>query len=256
MRTECTGAYTEYGSFELRREDGSLYRKIDPDQVFQVGNSIGGFWAKPITYTGQRMIALVRVGGSNVGQPVERIRRRFGQERGMLLQPGLGLWADTSGAARRGVWHRIREDTDPIRRALRSVGLPSSMLQIVDKIDLEVAEGGRRDRGGADWKWFIADGSVSHLRVETHTGYYKWDTTYDRVENGTLLITGTDWSSEDCNFARPTLQKVLVTPMVNRELVAKIILAVREKLDRKENLLAIEEQYRTSVLKMPKAYWF
>lgn len=188
-------------------------------------------------YAGQQMLALVRIGGSKLNGPIERIRRSFGKERGTILQPGPGLWAVSSGAARRGVWHRIREDADPVRQALRSMGLPSNLVRTVDKIEEEVYEGGRLCKHlsyGGSSSWFLSDGEAEHLEDacyvtrencsgnQYHIGCSDGPAR-KRVTGGTYLITGADVSRSDIRSAHPTVRQVLVTPAAEREFVAKLV---------------------------------
>lgn len=256
MREKVIGSY-EGGNFVLRKEDGSIYLKIEPDKIFRIGNSIGGYWAKPINYAGQRMIALVRLGGSKLNWPLTKIRHVFGKEKGQILWPGLGLWAVTSGSARRGVWHRIKGDTDPIRQALREMQLPSSdLLHVVDKIDEEVYEGGGCCHHLPEFKrgslWFLCDGEVEHLRDATfitrencggnqyHIGCPD-QPALKRVKGGTFLIKGQDVLLS-CSY-RSEILDVYITKETNRSGVAEILKKIKEiGFSRTEAIMRLESK--------------
>ena len=61
MRKKYTGSYNKFGAFELRKASGQVEKTIEPNDVFSVDNSFGGYWAKPITYGGERRLALIRL---------------------------------------------------------------------------------------------------------------------------------------------------------------------------------------------------
>lgn len=253
MRTQLNGFYNN-GSFELRRtEDGSLHLTVEPNQVLRIGNSIGGFWAKPIRYAGEPMLALVRIGGSAVGWSAEQLRRQFGGERGTILRPGPGLWAVSSGAARRGVWHPIREDADPIRSALRSLRFPSTLVRTVDGIDETVYEGGnlcKHSTHGGSNGFFFTDGDASEVLehatfVRSHGNQYhvgcQETPTRRRVKGGTYLIVGADVSRDGISGMYPAIHAVVITPKVDKEFVARMVRAAGSyRRDRHEAVEAVE----------------
>lgn len=218
MRRNSIGSYNCRGAFELR-DDGGLHHVVEPDSTFRVGSSIGGYWAKPVQYGGRRMISLIRLSGGQLSWPLGRIRRVLGRERGELLWEGEGLWAASAGSARRGVWHRISRDGDPLRQALRGLGLPSDLVHCVDEIDGTAYLGGQFDRRMADLSWFLADGEeLGREAISDRTEKV-------RVVGGTFLIRGKDWDREDCRFSRPIVTGVTVTPVTDRAAVAARIAA-------------------------------
>jgi len=220
MRTKYIANYNSQGAFELRNESGAIAKIIEPNEVFSIGNSIGGYWAKPIRYSDTPMLALIRLSGQEKHWPLERLQKRFGKEKGRLLWPGEGLWATTSGSARRGVWHRIREEHDPIRVALRQLGLPSNLLHEVQEINEETWVGGQYDRGGASRGWVITDGEQKNIPLDYETSF---GSRKILVTGGTYLIKGTDFDKEDCRFARPVVNGVFVTPSADRQMVAELV---------------------------------
>lgn len=109
------------------------------------------------------------------------------------------------------MWHRIRDDADPIRQALRSRGLPSSLVRTVDEID-ETIYG----------SWFHGDGKE------------EWEDDPDgehrkHVRGGSFLIN--------------SLFEVFVTPNANRMFVAKLVEAGTNTYRDHEKVAAVEIEY-------------
>lgn len=157
MRRHATGSYDDAGHFVLADHSGGQYLTVSPNEIFSVGNSIGGYWAKPIRYAGQSMLALVRLTGTQKTWPLAQIRAALGRERGEVLRPGPGLWAVSSGAARRGVWHQHRP-SDPLTEAVRAAGFPASIIHEVPSLaTATIYEGGNlcshSTHGGSYYGW-------------------------------------------------------------------------------------------------------
>lgn len=121
----------------LTEEDGSEYLRIEPNEIFSVGNSIGGYWARPIKWAGSPALSLVRIGGREKQLTPDELRYYKGRIKGTVLKPGMtGLWATSSGSARNGIFHRYtrpEDEQDPILRVLREMGLGTSILQRMEE---------------------------------------------------------------------------------------------------------------------------
>ena len=118
---------------------GAVHMTIKPDDVFSIGNQMGGYWAKPVTYAGKKRLSLIKLSGSEKSLPLKEIRRRCGSRRGFVLHPGsTGLWATSSGSARRGIFHPVK--ADPVDLALEECMLFKHVIEFGAK-DLQLASG-------------------------------------------------------------------------------------------------------------------
>ena len=118
-------------------------RTISPNEVFSIGNQMGGYWAKPITYAGKKTLALVKLSGSEKGLTLKEIRRRCGTRRGFVLRSGTtGLWATSSGSARRGLLRPAKAPikADPVDLALEECMLFKHVIEF-GKGDLQLTCG-------------------------------------------------------------------------------------------------------------------
>jgi hypothetical protein len=246
-----TGNYDGSGNYVLTTEGGEVHMSIAPMSTFGIGNSIGGYFARPIRYAGQKMLSIVRIGGSETRLSPETLSSRHGQEKGFILRPGMkGLWATSSGSARKGVFHPIRETNDPIILALREIKMPSSLLQEVESIDLDVLKGGdlcsHSVSEGDYWLSFKTDGQAkrthdgefvkSHFN-QFHVGCMSSPATY-HITGGTYVVQSGDKKAMN-GFDYPYIGKITVTKSADRGAVAGLILAAFYKGADKEYLDAL-----------------
>lgn len=223
------GSY-EGMAYVLRHAEGELngqiYLTIQPRTVVRVGNSIGGYYAQPVKYAGQKMLSLIRVSGSG---------NREEGERGLVLKPGMtGLWATSSGSARRGVFHRFNAgEKDPIVLALREAQMPSSVCVETATIETEMFQGGSlcgHSTGGGYWYTISTDGKVEVVRYgdvvgehsnQFHVGCQSSPSTA-KVVGGSFALQAQK-SQTMGGGIHQSICKVLVTPSANREQVAEEI---------------------------------
>lgn len=266
-RVLVSGSYSATGAFELRHAEGiltgELLTVIEPNTVFSVGNSIGGYYARQVMYTGQRMIAAVRVSGGQKSLSAQQLASITKGGKGFILKPGLGLWAISSGSAKRGLFHKYTPPTDPIEVALVKVGLGRSVLRLVSEIkEIQVQQGGRlcghqtsRGRGFAS----RYDGEVAQTVVEPtyceehdnqyHIGCGETPGTY-LVSGGTYALEWSTWQCMNGCWAKQ-LSAVYVTPGADKEFVGAFIQAgpdnteqsVRHWLEKSQRTAAVEAEF-------------
>ncbi|TAL20456.1 hypothetical protein EPN90_01005 [Patescibacteria group bacterium] len=234
-RILVTGNYDENGGYTLTHAEGEqkgeVYMTIAPNSAFGVGNSMGGYFARQITYVGQKMIALIRVSGSEKHLDPERLNRRLRDQKGFVLRPGmLGLWATSSGSARRGVFHRYEEASDPIVATLREMHMPSNLLTEVERIEVEVFDGGNlcnHSTSDEDHSYYFKTDAASELLergsyVESHVNecHVGCQRSPDRVRivGGTWLIWADAKRKCRCNYS--SIVQVIVTKEADHNLVA------------------------------------
>lgn len=243
MRTLVQGQYDTLGNYVLRYETddygrkGEVHMTIEPGACFGIGNSMGGWWAKPITYGDQSMIALVRVSQSQRYWDYGRLSRRFGGERGFVLRPGMvGLWATSSGSARRGVFHPVRgEENNPVKRAVRAAGLPTRDIVLVKTFEDEKFSKYTLDcghphscfcGGGTN---VATDGQVAYSNTEKVTVGDPYIGRQREVEDVIYLATGGSyrvfwWWTRDSSLV--SITRVMLTPAADLMEVASVIDAI------------------------------
>jgi hypothetical protein len=233
-RVKVVGNYVESGAYELRYSEGPeadlIHLVIEPGKVFSIGNSIGGYFAKPIVFAGEARISLVSISGSQKNLPTERIRQLTSRERGIVLKPNfVGLWATSSGSARNGIFHRYTEPADEIEQMLEKLGCGLKILHRVEEICEEVSIGGalcRHQTGNGHGYYASYDGKCETLVdaqfVEEHSNQYhigccSSSGTY-KVTGGTYLIsTYTRQCMNGC--WDPHIEGLWVTPAVDLEML-------------------------------------
>lgn len=245
-RILVTGNYDVAGNFVLSLgEDsrygdgkkGDVFKTIAPETVIGVGNSIGGYFARRITYAGQKMLALVRVSGGEKRRSVEELRRITADRKGFVLKPMIGLWATSSGSALRGIFHRYTPPADPIEAALEKAGQGRKCLHRVPAIEgVEVREGGRicgHQTGNGSGSTAQYDGEVTETVIEPscveshynqyHVGCGETAGTY-RVTGGTFVLQWSTHQYMNGVWSR-NLAAVYVTPQADPRLLAALIAA-------------------------------
>lgn len=240
------GQYDSKGAFIMKivkdceycnEKEGDVFKKISPNEIFGVGNSIGGYWAKPIKYAGKKMIALVRLSGAQKGCSLSEIRRELGREKGQVLHPGKGLWATSSGSARNGVLHRYHPPRDVIEKALEKGGYGRRCIHRVPEIkEVLVDEGGSlcsHQTGNGSGYISHYDGRVvktihEKSYVEHHSNQYHIGCCNGsgRVEisGGSYIIQWSVYQQMNGGWARE-LDAVYITPQANLDFIVAAIIA-------------------------------
>lgn len=238
-RIKVSGDYDPAGNYVLSYTEGEqigeIYKSISPNDVFGIGNSIGGYWAKPITYAGQPMLALIRLGGSEKHLSQEEIRKRKKDEKGLVLKPMIGLWAVSSGSARNGIFHRWNPPTDEIETALDKCGYGRKCLHRVNSIEgVEVNEGGQlchHQTGNGSGYVAQYDGKVVETTTEPtyvelhmnqhHIGCGESAGTY-LINGGTFLLQWYIYQAMNGSWKR-SLTAIYITPRADTHLVVGLI---------------------------------
>jgi hypothetical protein len=232
-RKILSGRY-EGGSFVLRNEKGIVFKRISPNTVFSIGNSINSYYAKRIFYSGKYMIASIRIDFSMRMFDAAKLKQNFKNVSGYILREGEGLWATSSSSARNGLWHRNHGFDNPIMLALRIADLPSNLLKFVDRIDAVVYRGGslcsHSNKPGDYWYRLITDGTTSVMiegsRVTNHFNkkHIGCLTSEDVIEvvGGTYLVQSITTKATN-GLDYPSIKSVFTTPAADKKVVASVI---------------------------------
>ena len=237
-RILVTGAY-EDGKYVLRYaedpEEGTVFLAISHGDVFSVGNSIGGWYARQVQYAGETRIALHHISGKEKGLNGKALERVTRGQKGFVLRPMTGLWATSSGSAKRGLFHRVDGDAtpNPVVDALRRARMPSDLLREVESIDMGVMEGGtlcRHSTGQDTWYGYETDGTPTTVHeagwVTDHGNQYhngcKAGTDDVHVGGGTYVVEWMDRKGMGGGGSR-SIQGVTVSGTADHEKVAAII---------------------------------
>ena len=155
-------------AFVLRHETGDIFLQIEPNTVFGIGN-FNNYFVKKIWLYRQPAIALITLSANMSAFEIRDLKRS--RQKGFILKPGKGLWATSVGSANRGVWHLLKETSNPILIALWSHQLSAQLLEVVEEIDCKVFEGGNlcdHSRGGSYNYSHFTDGSIGWLRKRAY----------------------------------------------------------------------------------------
>lgn len=229
MRVEVKVRYVQ-GTVELYNEEGVIQR-ITPNEIFSVGNSIGGFWGKPIEINKEPRIQLINVSGTQKSWDINTLENRLKDAKGIILFPGdIGFWALSSGAARNGIFHRKRTENDPLKKFFREeLHISTKTIEYVDSIDKLVELGGNlcSHRSSGMNYTFITDG-MSSLKYEssyapdTHSNQYhrgcQTSPEVYQVTGGSYLVT----FSQD-EFTGYKIQNIFLTATADKKRVIEYI---------------------------------
>ena|GEM_PF-5064544 len=145
------------------KKRGMTYMVISPNSTFGIGNSIGGYFVRQDG--GRNIISLVRVSGSEKNLPLDQLKGLIRDRKGVVLRPGmLGLWATSSGSARRGLYHKYSPPDDPTEMELAKVAGSTWRLILhrvpeIKKVPVIYSPApASLDRLGCD---FITDGEIT-----------------------------------------------------------------------------------------------
>jgi len=228
-RILAKGNYTSDGGYEFRvvepvyvmvgEKEEEIFKKgevfviLRPNKIFGIGTSIGGYWVKPITYAGQKMLAVIRISGSERKLPLWKLRKKVGSRKGLILKPGMiGLWATSAGSARRGIFHRYTPPKDEVEKALdraTNIGPGRKCLHRVEKIDVEIKIG--REDCYCSYEKYLVD----------YDGKFFFDNRGKRIKGGTYLL---QWYAQRRNGGwSPSLMGAYITPKADQKEVARLI---------------------------------
>lgn len=132
-RILVTGRYINRGTYELVREDGSVFQTIKAGEPFKTGRQLN-WWVPELVprKSGKGTIMMCRK---------YSIRKEVLEEF-PLLHNKKGLWATSAGAARNGVFHTYHEPKSALEKRLRELEVGMSVVKRVSSIDETLTLGG------------------------------------------------------------------------------------------------------------------
>ena len=214
-REVVTGYYTnkDNNTYVLYKEDGSIFQTIKENESFRIGNQLREFIPVSVPKkNGNGTILMCQKFGDN-GNIIEEFPLPHGKK---------GLWALTSGAARRGVFHRYNEPKTELEKELASMGISTNLIERVSSIDVKLEVGGELcHHVTKQWGYScVYDGTDKELTEpeyvpDTFFNQYHRGcmcSTYDiRVAGGTYVIyysIGTYMNGSNYRH----IERVIVTP--------------------------------------------
>ena len=189
-RELVTGRYSNRSTYVLYKEDGSEFKTIKEGEAFKIGNQLRPWYPVRVAKKrGKGTILMCQKFGSD-GNIIEEFP---------LIHNKRGLWALTSGAARRGVFHSYHEPANELERELDKIGVSRKIIEVVDQIDLELEVGGQLCHHCVN-KWgygLVTDGKEEEITEpdrapDDHPNQYhrgcEISTYIERVYNATYII--------------------------------------------------------------------
>lgn len=229
------GKYIDKSTYVLYREDGTVFQTIHEGEAFVIDNQFRSWIpTKEKKKKGTGTILMCKKYGDS-----GHVKEEF-----PLIHNKKGLWALTSGAARRGVFHRYQEPATELEKQLSAKGVSLRTLKHVEKIDVTLELGGELCSHVTN-KWgygCIFDGETENVSYpdivpENHPNQYHrgcMASTYlSRILGGTYAIyynIGTYMNGT--RYAK--IEAIYLTPSADENHVAEIIV---EKMEAKENSL-------------------
>ena len=177
-RILVTGKYLNSSTYVLYKQDGTVLMELKEGEGFRIANQLR--WWYP-----------VKVQKRN-GHGTILVCRKFGDrgniiEEFPLIHNKIGLWALTSAAARRGVFHRYQQPKSELQKQLAEMNVSSQIVQKVDKIDLQLEVGGQLCHHCTEpfGYGFSSDGKSEDLTVPR----YAPQNHYNKYHRGCMVST-------------------------------------------------------------------
>ncbi|MFA6514441.1 MAG: hypothetical protein WCT50_04125 [Patescibacteria group bacterium] len=222
-----------YGNYEgkafvLREPDGRLYQQIEPETKLTIAGI--NYFVKRAFVNRQSMVGLMSLDDETFNLSIAQLKKRTRGRRALLLRPGKGLWALNFGSAKRGVWHLMSNNTNPILTALWSHELTSQLLQVVDEINLNIPDGGnlcKHSKAGSRCFNYFTDGNIGELRKavfgkHSRDGFCPIKEAYVQVTDGSYCVQSIR-VKENNGKIYPRIVFVQITDQANKDEVAEII---------------------------------
>ena len=219
-------------AFVLRKENGDVYQRIEPDTIFGIGD-FDSYFARRIWWGNKPMIALITLSGNMCALKLRELKRNTKHQKGFILKPGKGLWATTAGSAHRGVWHPLKDVNNPILIALWSKELSTNIFQTVQEIDYQVYEGGNlceHSRMGSYFYSYQTDGNICELRPAMYGKHVR--AKFCQIKEATIQVVGGTYciqsirKKENNGKVYPKILVVIVAANADYDVVAQIILGI------------------------------
>lgn len=221
-REIVTGTYVDDSTYELRREDGSLFLKIKKGVPFRVGNKE---WM-PVSIP------------SDKGFGTILSCRRFGIagtviDEFVLTPNKKGLWALNAKSANNGVFHKYSEPKDELDDFFMKCHFGPRIVKNVDYIDVELENGGRIDKHASKpfgYKIYT-DGKEEMLTTPEQSDLREHtipaDSTYQvRIYDANYIIYTQIWQRQSSKRVE-SIRMVMITPEADRSIVLKKLMRIR-----------------------------
>jgi|GEM_PF-6156149 len=202
-RELVTGRYINPKIYVLYYEDGREFQVIREKEPFNIANQL-------------REWIPIRVPNKN-GKGTIMVCQKFGNQGNVIEEFPLnhnkkGLWALTSGSARKGVFHRYVEHENELEKTLAQKGVSPRVISRVKTIELELEEGYFNSGFG-----YSIETDGEKIRAPWQKKPYEHgDRQYVVVSGATYLIY---W--EIGNSSR--VKRIILTPDANEKEVVKKI---------------------------------
>lgn len=224
-RILVTGRYVNDSTYHLIDENGEIFKIIKEGEPFTIGNQM-----KPWNP--------VRVPKKKGNGTILMCQKYSGKGNVMdefpLIPNMRGLWALTSGSARRGVFHWYHEPQNELERVLAKHDAGKSKIKRVDTIEgiqFEV-EGPLCRHCSSGWKYDVVTDGIEERITEplivpkTHTNQYHWGCYASSYEayfhNATYLVYYHIHTTMNGYWQR-SIEAVYLTPHADENEVARLI---------------------------------
>lgn len=221
-RKLVTGRYINRSTYVLFSEDGTEFKTIREGEAFKIGNQIRPWYPVRVAKkNGKGTILMCQKFGSN-GNVIEEFPLIHGKH---------GLWALTSGAARKGVFHNYHAPSSELESQLDKIGVSRKIIEKVDNIDIELEVGGQLCHHCTN-KWgygCITDGKEEDITEpnrapDDHPNQYhrgcEISTYIERIYNATYIIYYSIHTTMNGSM-RENVEKVILTKEADESEVVK-----------------------------------
>jgi len=226
-------------SFVLRNENGTVYKAISPHSIFMVENGVAWYYARKIIWGRKRMIALIRISGSQKNLPLRELREITQFQKGCILKPGRGYLATSSNSARNGVWKIELGIENPITISLKNHDIPLKILTVVNEIETTVYSGGnlcRHNNGPGAYSYnYYSDGNTGVLRGPVYVNKSKTvEHQQCQSREATICVIGGTYCLQTLKIkarngkSYTNIKRIVITEQTDKKEVASIINKIME----------------------------
>lgn len=220
------------GGVELHDTEGEVFATIKIHEIFSVGNSIGGYMAREKNIKGKQYVEFLSVSGGERTFSLEKLLKHKENVEGKILYPKEQvLWSLSSGSARNGLFHRIREEEDPLKKFLREeLHISTSIIIIKDTIFDEdnIPSGGKgcHHVTSGTYHYFVTDGTSTcthegseavNQRNQYHEGC-QMSPDYYTIKSASYLIQYAHHRESS-----PSIEKIVITNNVDKQKIIHIL---------------------------------
>lgn len=223
-RELVTGKYSSESIYVLYKEDGTVFQVIREGEPFKIANQFRSWLPVKVPNKKGRGTILMCQKYGNRGNIIDEFP---------LIHNKRGLWALTSGSARRGVFHKYQEPVTELEKQLSEKGISPHVVKHVEKIDMVLELGGELCSHVIN-KWgykCITDADFKDLTSpdivpETHPNQYHRgcdaSTYLSQVMGGTYAIYySIETYMNGTIYAK--IKEIYLTPNANEKQIAELI---------------------------------